>query len=171
MDSNSWGEKSGMIIILMGVTSSGKTTVGRILAGALGYQFYDADDFHPRANIDKMSRGIPLNDADRQPWLETLADLVRRCLAEHTAAVLACSALKEAYRRYLLIDPKVRLVYLKADQDLIRARLLQRRGHFMNPTLLESQFATLEEPKDALWVDASLSPEEVVATVRRQLQI
>lgn len=160
-----------MVIILMGVTSSGKTTVGLILAKSLGYEFFDADDFHPRANIDKMSRGIPLDDADRQPWLETLRDLVCRCLAEPTDAVLACSALKEGYRRYLASDPQVRLVYLKADQDLIRERLLQRRGHFMSPALLESQFATLEEPKDALWVDASLAPGEIVATIRRQLQI
>jgi gluconokinase len=165
------GERSGMVIILMGVTASGKTTVGRLLAMESGYQFADADDFHPRANIDKMQRGIPLNDADRQPWLETLRDLIRRCLAEHRDTVLACSALKEAYRRYLLIDPQVRLVYLKADRDLIRQRLLQRRGHFMNPALVESQFTTLEEPNDAVWVDASLSPREVVASLRRQLQI
>jgi gluconokinase len=160
-----------MVIILMGVTGSGKTTVGRLLAKALGYQFYDADDFHPRANIDKMSQGIPLNDADRQPWLETLRDLVRRCLAEHTDAVLACSALKESYRGYLLIDPQVRLSYLRADQELIRARLLQRRGHFMHSDLLASQFATLEEPKDALWVEASLGRHEIVAALRRQLQV
>ncbi len=160
-----------MVIILMGVTSSGKTTLGRLLAEAIGYQFYDADDFHPGVNIDKMSRGIPLDDIDRQPWLETLRDLIRRCLAEHTDAVLACSALKEVYRRYLLCDPQVRLVYLKADPELIHERLLQRRGHFMNPALLASQFATLEEPKDALWVDASLVPGEIIATIRRQLQI
>jgi gluconokinase len=160
-----------MVIILMGVAGSGKTTVGRILAEALGYQFYDADDFHPGVNIDKMSRGIPLDDTDRQPWLETLRDLVCRCVAEHTDAVLACSAWKEVYQRYLLSDPQVRLVYLKADRDLIRKRLRQRRGHFMNPALLESQFATLEEPKDALWVDASLAPGEIIATIRRQLQI
>jgi gluconokinase len=160
-----------MVIILMGVAGSGKTTVGRMLAEALGYQFYDADDFHPGVNIDKMSRGIPLDDFDRQPWLETLRDLIRRCLAEHTDAVLACSALKEVYRRYLLCDPQVRLVYLKADPELIHERLLQRRGHFMNPALLASQFATLEEPKDALWVDASLVPGEIIATIRRQLQI
>jgi gluconokinase len=160
-----------MVIILMGVAGSGKTTVGRMLAEALGYQFYDADDFHPRGNIDKMSRGIPLDDTDRQPWLETLRDLVRRCVAEHTDAVLACSALKEVYQRYLLSDPQVRLVYLKADRDLIRKRLRQRRGHFMNPALLESQFTTLQEPQDALWVDASLAPGEIIATIRRQLQI
>ena len=158
-----------MVIILMGVTASGKTTVGRLLASVLGYQFYDADDFHPRANIDKMRRGIPLDDADRLPWLETLRDLVRRSVAEHAGAVLACSALKEVYRRYLLVGPQVVLVYLKADQDLIRRRLLQRRGHFMNPELLESQFATLEEPKGGIWIDASLAPEEIVSTIRHRL--
>jgi len=159
-----------MVIILMGVSGVGKTMVGRLLARAVGYQFYDADDFHPPANIDKMSRGIPLDDADRQPWIETLGALVRRCLAAQTDTVLACSALKEAYRRHLLIDPHVRLAYLNADQYLIRERLLQRQGHFMNPTLLESQFATLEEPQDAFWVDAALSPTDIVATIRRQLQ-
>jgi gluconokinase len=158
-----------MVIILMGVTASGKTTVGRLLASVLGYQFYDADDFHPRANIDKMRRGIPLDDADRLPWLETLRELVRRSVAEHTDAVLACSALKEVYRRYLLVGPQVVLVYLKADQDLIRQRLLQRQGHFMNPELLESQFATLEEPKQGIWIDASLAPEEMVSAIRDQL--
>src|SRR5215475_1923614 len=112
-------ERGGMVIILMGVTASGKTTVGCLLASVLGYQFYDADDFHPRVNIDKMRRGIPLDDADRLPWLETLRNLVRRCLTEHTNAVLACSALKQAYQRYLLVDSGVTLVYLKADHDLI----------------------------------------------------
>jgi len=160
-----------MVIILMGVTASGKTTVGRMLAVELAYRFYDADDFHPRANIDKMRRGIALDDADRRPWLEALSDLVRRSLAGHTDAVLACSALKQSYRRSLLIDPQVRLVYLKADHDLIRQRLRRRQGHFMNPDLLASQFATLEEPQEALWVDASLEPPEIVAAVRRQLQI
>ena len=160
-----------MVIILMGVTASGKTTVGRMLAAELAYRFYDADDFHPRANIDKMRRGVALEDADRRPWLEALSDLVRRSLAGHTDAVLACSALKQSYRRSLLIDPQVRLVYLKADHDLIRQRLRRRQGHFMNPDLLASQFATLEEPREALWVDASLEPPEIVAAVRRQLQI
>jgi len=124
-----------MVVLLMGVTASGKTTVGRLLGAALGYPFYDADDFHPPANVDKMRRGIPLTDADRRPWLETLRDLVRRSLAENRDVVLACSALKDAYRRYLLIDVRVTLVYLKADRDLIRQRLQQRRGHFMNPAL------------------------------------
>ena len=160
-----------MVVILMGVTTSGKTTVGRLLAEASGYQFYDADDFHPSANVDKMRRGIPLDDDDRRPWLETLRDLVRRCLAEERNAVLACSALKQAYRRYLLIDPRVKLVYLKVDEELIRQRLQRRQGHFMNPALLESQFTTLEEPDEALWLDASRSPEEIVGTVRCRLQM
>jgi gluconokinase len=160
-----------MVVILMGVTASGKTTVGRLLAEASGYQFYDADDFHPSANVDKMRRGIPLDDDDRRPWLETLRDLVRRCLAEERNAVLACSALKQAYRRYLLIDPRVKLAYLKVDEELIRQRLQRRQGHFMNPALLESQFTTLEEPDDALWLDASRSPEEIVGTVRCRLQM
>jgi gluconokinase len=158
-----------MVIILMGVTASGKTTVGRLLASALGYHFYDADDFHPPANIDKMRRGIPLDDADRLPWLEALRHLVCACVAEHADGVLACSALKEAYQQVLLVDPQVKLVYLKADQDLIRQRLLQRRGHFMNPQLLESQFATLEEPKQGLWMDASLAPEDIVRAIRHRL--
>lgn len=158
-----------MIIILMGVTASGKTTVGRLLASALGYHFYDADEFHPHSNIDKMRHGIPLDDADRLPWLEILRALVCRCLAEHADTVLACSALKEAYQQYLLVDPHVRLVYLKADQDLIRQRLLRRRGHFMNPQLLKSQFATLEEPKQGICIDASLAPEEIVSAIRHRL--
>jgi gluconokinase len=158
-----------MVVILMGVTASGKTTVGRLLASVLGYHFYDADDFHPHSNIDKMRRGIPLDDADRLPWLETLRHLVCCCVAEHADAVLACSALKEAYQQFLLVDPLVRLVYLRADRDLIRQRLLQRRGHFMNPQLLESQFATLEEPKQGIWIDAQLTPEEIVSAIRHRL--
>lgn len=160
-----------MVIILMGVSGAGKTVVGRLLASAVGYQFYDADDFHPSANIDKMRRGLPLDDADRQPWLATLRALVHRCLTTSTDAVLACSALKQAYQRHLVIDPQVRLVYLKANPDLIRERLLQRRGHFMPPTLLESQFTTLEEPQEALWVDAAKRPMDLVTAIRHHLQI
>ena len=158
-----------MVISLMGVTASGKTTVGRLLASALGYRFYDADDFHPHANIDTMRRGIPLDDADRLPWLETLRHLVCRCVAEHADAVLACSALKEAYQQYLLVDPCVRLVYLRTDQDLTRQRSPPRRGHFMNPELVESQFATLQEPKQGIWIDAQLAPEEIVSAIRHRL--
>src|SRR2546423_15527042 len=114
---------ASMIIVLMGVAGSGKTTVGRLLAAQAGATFYDADDFHPRANVEKMRRGVPLTDADREPWLEALRDLVRACLERGERAVVACSALKAEYRKYLLIDERVKLVYLKGDFALIEARL------------------------------------------------
>lgn len=158
-----------MIVILMGVTGSGKTTVGKLLADELGWEFYDADDFHPPGNIEKMKRGIPLDDADRKPWLETLNDLIRNRLEQGENGVLACSALKASYRDYLLIDEKVRLVYLKGDHELIRERLNDRTGHYMNPKLLDSQFETLEEPEGNFRVDASRSPSEIVTSIRDHL--
>jgi gluconokinase len=160
-----------MVVVLMGVAGSGKTTTGRQLAAELDWQFYDADDFHPRANVEKMSRGVALDDADRRPWLEALRALVRDCLARGGRAVIACSALRESYRKYLLIDERVKLVYLKGDYALIQARLQQRQGHFMKPELLDSQFATLEEPAQGLSVDVSLSPKELIKTIRNQLGI
>jgi gluconokinase len=160
-----------MVVILMGVTASGKTTVGHRLAAELRWSFYDADDFHPTANIDKMRRGIPLTDADRWPWLEALRQQVQLCLADGADAVLACSALKDTYRHYLGIDPQVTWVYLKADRELIRQRLQQRHGHFMNPDLLDSQFATLEEPTQGLSLDAAHEPAVIVSAIRQALQI
>ncbi|MGH7960848.1 MAG: gluconokinase [Candidatus Binatia bacterium] len=160
-----------MVIILMGVTGSGKTTVGRLLSQELGWKFYDADDFHPPANIGKMKQGIPLGDDDRIPWLEKLRDLVRTCLERDENAVLACSALKEAYREYLLINTQVTLVYLRGDPDLLRERLQQRRGHFMDPKLLDSQFADLEEPQQAVVIDVSPSPGVIVQSIRSRLGI
>src|SRR5688500_3856567 len=155
-----------MVIILMGVTGSGKTTTGRMLARELGWRFYDADDFHPAANVEKMSRGTPLDDADRAPWLARLRELVRARVEGGESAVLACSALKESYRRHLLIDEGVKLVYLKGGDGLIRERLRGRRGHFMKPAMLDSQFAALEEPERALSVDISLPPAEIVRAIR-----
>ncbi len=160
-----------MIIVLMGVTGSGKTTIGRELARELDWQFYDADDFHPAANVEKMLRGVPLNDDDRAPWLAALRELVRRCVERGESAVLACSALKERYRECLLIDESVKLVYLKGDYELIRARLDGREGHFMKASMLDSQFAALEEPERALVVDVSSTPAEIIKTVRDGLGV
>lgn len=160
-----------MIIVVMGVTGAGKTTIGSLLADELGWAFYDADDFHPPANVEKMRRGAALNDSDRVPWLEKLRELVRSTLDSGSSAVLACSALKSSYREYLLIDERVKLVYLKADRALVEDRLSQRRGHYMNPLLLESQFATLEEPEEGINVCVAASPSEVVRSTRERLGI
>jgi gluconokinase len=160
-----------MVVILMGVTGSGKTTTGRLLAEQLGWKFYDADDFHPPSSVKKMRRGVPLDDADRLPWLEALRELIRRSLERGEDAVLACSALKEKYRRRLLSDESVRLVYLSGDPALIRERLRARRGHFMPPELLDSQLAALEEPARGFRVDVSAAPDKVVTAIREHLGI
>jgi len=132
----------------MGVSGSGKTTIGRLLAQDLGWPFYDGDDFHPQANIDKMRQGIPLTDDDRDAWLTALRQQIETFIDNRQSAVLACSALKQAYRERLRGDrPEVRFIYLKGDYALIRQRLQGRQGHFMKADLLSSQFATLEEPK------------------------
>jgi gluconokinase len=149
--------------ILMGVSGCGKTSVGQKLAERLGWDFYDADDFHPPENIAKMASGIPLSDEDRAPWLETLRALVAFCLQNDRPGVLACSALKERYRQKLLDgNPGAQLVYLKGSYDLIWSRMTQRPGHYMKPEMLKSQFDALEEPRNALIVDISLSVEQIV---------
>ena len=160
-----------MVIILMGVSGSGKTTIGRLLSEELEWRYYDADDFHSPANVQKMKDGIPLNGDDRRPWLESLSKLIQDCLDRDENAVLGCSALKESYREYLLLDERVRLVYLKGDYETIQRRLSKRRGHFMNPELLESQFETLEEPEGDVRVDVSLSPTQIVESIRGDLGI
>src|ERR1700733_7304286 len=135
-----------MIAIVMGVTGSGKTTVGRLLAEQLGWEFADADDFHPQANVEKMERGIPLNDEDRAPWLERLRVQITSWIANGRNAVLACSALKRTYRQELSVGPEVRFVYLKGRPELIAQRLQLRRGHFADEKILAGQVAGLEEP-------------------------
>ena len=155
-----------MIILLMGVSGSGKSTVGRLLADTLGWTFCDADDLHPPANLEKMRQGIPLEDTDRMPWLQLLADRIDGWLLHGTDAVMACSALRESYRRMLVPDPtRVRVVHLTGDFSLIEARLRTRSGHFMPPALLRSQFEALEAPADAIVVDVALPPEEIVARI------
>jgi gluconokinase len=161
-----------MIIILMGVSGSGKTAIGERLAQALGWPFYDGDQFHPPANVAKMQQGMPLTDEDRWPWLQALRAHIEACMQQGVSAVLACSALKQAYREHLVIDEaKVKLVYLKGDYDLIHERLAQRRGHFMPPGLLASQFAALEEPEQGVVVDIVHPPKTIVALIREQLGV
>ncbi|MCI0577325.1 MAG: gluconokinase [Chloroflexi bacterium] len=161
-----------MIILLMGVSGAGKTTIGRLLAEELAWPFYDADDFHPPANVAKMSQGLPLTDADRDAWLAALQQLIRQLLVQDQPAVIACSALKAAYRARLLANhPGVYLVYLKGSYDLIYRRLQDRPGHFMPPDLLASQFATLEEPQDALVVSIDQEPEEIVKAIVQSIAI
>jgi carbohydrate kinase (thermoresistant glucokinase family) len=161
-----------MIIILMGVSGSGKTTIGEQLARALGWPFYEGDQFHPPANIAKMQQGMPLTDEDRWPWLHALRTQIEACIQQGVSAVLACSALKQTYSEYLVIDQaEVKLVYLKGDYDLIHERLAQRRGHFMPPGLLASQFAALEEPERGVSVDIVHPPETIVALIREQLGV
>jgi len=160
-----------MIILLMGVTGAGKTTVGRALAQQLRWRCVDADDYHSAANIAKMHAGIPLTDADRAPWLKALHDAIEGWLAAGENVVLACSALKATYRELLLVNAEVKLVYLHASMELITARVALRTGHYMNPHLVSSQFATLEEPRDALAVNAGLSVDEIVRGIREALKI
>jgi len=160
-----------MIVLLMGVTGSGKTTVGKALAASLSWKYFDADDFHPATNVAKMQAGVPLDDADRQPWLETLAHLISVNIQAGESAVLACSALKQTYRDTLSISDEVQIVYLNGDRETIAERLRARRDHYMNPKLLESQFKTLEEPKDALEIDAGLPVDAIVQKIRIALKI
>ena len=154
----------------MGVTGCGKTTVGVLLARELGWAFHDADDYHPAENVAKMKAGTPLTDADRWPWLARLNALLRENERESANVVLACSALKRAYRERLAQGcANLRFVFLDGTPECIRARLAARRGHYMNPALLDSQFATLERPQDALRLDADASPGVLVQAIRTEL--
>ncbi len=161
-----------MIVIVFGVSGTGKTTIGKLLAQELGWPFYEADDFHSGINIDKMRRGIPLTDEDRWPWLKGLRQLIERPLEAGENAVLACSALKRAYRERLRVSDEVKFVFLRGDYALIEKQLRQRRGHFMNPELLRSQFTDLEEPKPdegVLTIELGRTPEELVEEIKMKL--
>ena len=158
-----------MIVVVMGVSGCGKTTVGQALAEAVGWPFLDADDFHPRANVEKMRAGAPLTDDDRWPWLDRLTAELTAINARGGNAVLGCSALKQAYRDRLARAGDVRIVYLKGDRATIEPRITARAGHYMPPALLTSQFAALEEPANAIVVDIRLSAAEQVAAIRDAL--
>ncbi len=160
-----------MIIIVMGVAGSGKTTIGSLLALDLGWDFFDGDDFHSEANRAKMARGIPLTDEDRSMWLNALRDLISENVRNDRSIVLACSALKKSYRELLGVNERVRFVHLQGSYEQIESRLRKRKGHFMPANMLTSQFETLEEPRDALSVDISKTPQELVAIIRKGLNL
>ena len=154
-----------MIVVLTGVSGSGKSTVGSTLAQQLSWPFHEGDDHHPPENVRKMRAGIPLDDADRGPWLDSLRALIDELYAQGRDAVIAASLLKKAHRARLA-RPGVRFVFLKADPSLLRERLAKRKGHFFDPALLDSQLDALEQPEDALVVDAGPSPQAIAATIR-----
>jgi gluconokinase len=155
-----------MVIIVMGVSGSGKTTIGRALADSLHWRFSDADDFHTPVNVQKMKRGIALTDEDREPWLRVIRAAIEQWKRDEPGHVLACSALKENYREILgRNDPDVKFVYLEGGFDLISQRLKERKSHFFNSALLRSQFDALEVPRDALVVDISKEPQEILRTI------
>jgi carbohydrate kinase (thermoresistant glucokinase family) len=168
-------EAKPMVLVLMGVSGCGKSTTGARLSKLLDWPFRDADSFHPQANIDKMSKGLPLTDEDRRPWLAAIAQWIDERLAAGECGIVSCSALKRDYRRIIVGERAgVRLVYLKGDMELIGDRLSRRRNHFMPPALLRSQFDALEEPQSderALSVPISLTPRRVVEAIMQELGI
>jgi gluconokinase len=163
-----------VIVIVFGVSGAGKTTIGKLLAKRLGWRFLEADDFHPRGNIEKMHNGLPLTDEDRWSWLKLLREQIERSLAAKENAVLACSALKRRYRERLRVSDDVKFVLLRGDYALVEKQLHSRRGHFMNPDLLRSQFVDLEEPEsdeDAITIELGRTPEELVEEIKTRLSL
>lgn len=163
-----------MIVVLMGVSGTGKTTVGKLLAADLGWTFLEGDEFHPAANVEKMRRGEPLNDDDRRPWLAALRRRIEEAIGRGENAVLACSALKHAYQDYLEghdPDDLVRYVHLTGSEELLRRRLEERKGHFMPASLLHSQFEALEPPEHAIAVDVTPPPDVIARDVRAKLGV
>jgi carbohydrate kinase (thermoresistant glucokinase family) len=165
-------EKDDMVLILMGPMGCGKTTIGKMLAAKLGWSFHDGDNFHPERNIEKMRAGIALTDEDRKAWLNKLHANIQRWLREKQNSILACSALKQAYRDMLGVDQNtVRTVYLKGSYELLRKRIEERQHPYMDKNLLRSQLDTLEEPKDGLTVDISATPETIVSIIINRLDL
>lgn len=160
-----------MIVVMMGVVGSGKTTIGKLLAQQMRWDFADADDFHPSVNVEKIRNGIPLTDEDREPWLNLLHAKIVEWTSNGQSAVLACSALKKKYRAKLEAGPDVRFVHLKGSRELIASRLSLRRGHFANDSILASQFADLEEPEGAVTVQIAETPQQIVNDIRKVLRL
>ena len=169
MNEETGAQTCPIIVIVMGVSGCGKTTVAVLLAGRLGWKFQEGDALHPRANVDKMSRGVPLSDADRLPWLDSIAALIDRWSAEGASGLIACSALKRAYRERIRAGRRdVAFIYLRGARELISARLSRRTGHYMPAGLLASQFEALEEPgadEPVITVDISGSPDQIVEAI------
>jgi gluconokinase len=162
-----------VVVVILGVSSAGKTTIGQLLAQKLGWHFYEGDDFHSPSNIKKMRRGVPLTEEDRRPWLGRLRELIEQCLSNHENAVLACSALKLKYRDRLRVSNEVKFVFLRGAFSLIANQQRTRSGHFMNPGLLQSQFDALEEPQpdeNVLTVELGRSPSEIVSELEQRLK-
>jgi gluconokinase len=160
-----------MVILLVGTTGAGKTTVGKLLAARVRWTFLDADDFHPPANIEKMKHGIPLSDVDRFPWLEKIHTELVRLSRNGTNIVLACSALKQSYRDQLSAELDVRIAYLRGTYEVMRRHIESRHGHFAGEAILAGQFADLEEPKNALVLDVLHSSEELVTEIIANLHL
>jgi gluconokinase len=160
-----------VIVLVMGPAGAGKTTVGEMLASQLAWDFFDADNFHSAANIEKMSKGIPLDDEDRIPWLNSIREAMLEWDSNGRDAVLACSALKRSYRERLQINSNVKIVYLKGSFELLRERLHARKGHYAGEQILAGQFADLEEPKDAITIGAALPAEQIVKEIRSRLAL
>jgi gluconokinase len=163
-----------MIVVVMGVTGTGKSTIAKALAARTGWEFAEGDDYHSAANVAKMKSGVPLNDADRAPWLASLHEVLAGWQAAGTSGIMTCSALKESYRATLSdgMEPgNLRFVLLDVPKDVLAKRLEHRSGHFMNPALLDSQLATLERPSDAIAVDANQTPSATVDTILKHLHL
>jgi carbohydrate kinase (thermoresistant glucokinase family) len=161
-----------VILIVFGVSGAGKTTIGKLLAERLGWRCYEADDFHSPTNIEKMHSGIPLTDEDRRSWLGSLREVIKEHVAAGENAVLACSALKRRYRQRLRVNEGVKFVFLRGDYAFVEKQLCSRRGHFMNPALLRSQFANLEEPasdENVLTIQLGRSPNDLVNEITGKL--
>jgi gluconokinase len=163
-----------MIIVIFGVSGAGKTTVGKMLAKQLGWRFLEADDFHPAANIEKMRNGHPLTDEDRWPWLNRLRKQIEQLVSAGENAVLACSALKRAYRDRLRVSEAVKFVFLRGDYAVVEKQLRSRHGHFMNIALLQSQFDDLEQPQpdeNVITIELGRTPEEIVERIETKVNL
>ena len=163
-----------MTVIIFGVSGAGKTTAGKLLSRQLGWRFVEADDFHPAANIEKMRSGHPLTDEDRWPWLDRLRQQIEQLLSARENAVLACSALKRAYRERLRVNNEVKFVFLRGDHALIEKQLRSRHGHFMDANLLQSQFDDLEEPQpneNVLTIELGRPPEDIADRIEEKLNL